>query len=61
MLGESGDGLEWPDHGEGGGDGASAGSEEENVVRWRWTARGKASRPGRSGRVRWRCWQTQLA
>ena len=48
VLGEGGDGLERPGHGEVSGGGASAGSEEESDVRWRWTARGKVSRPGRS-------------
>ena len=48
VLGEGGDGLEGPGHGEVGCGGASAGSEEESGVRWRWTARGEASRPGRS-------------
>ena len=56
MLGEGGDGLERPSHGEVGGGGASAGSEEEDVVRWRWTARDEASRPRRSGRSRRRHW-----
>jgi len=56
VLGEGGDGLERPGHGEVGGGGASAGFEEEDIVRWRWTARGEASRPGRSGRARWRYW-----
>ena len=32
VLGEGGDGLERPGHGEVGGGGASAGSEEEDVV-----------------------------
>ena len=32
MLGEGGDRLEWPGHGEVGGGGASAGSEEEDVM-----------------------------
>ena len=53
MLGEGGDGLEWPGHGEVGGGGASAGSEEEDVVRWCWTVRDEASRLGRSARM-WR-------
>ena len=61
VLGEGGDKLERPGHGEFGGGGALAGSEEEDVVRWRWTARDEASRPGRSGRSRRSCWQTQLA
>ena len=56
VLGEGRDELEHPGHGEVSDGGASAGSEEEGVVRWRWTARGKASRPGRSGRARRRYW-----
>ena len=52
VLGEGGDGLERRGHGEVDGGGAPAGSEEEDAVGWRWTARGEASRPGRSGRVR---------
>ena len=48
VLGEGGDGLEWPGHGEVGDGGASVGSEEESDVRWCWTARGEVSRPGRS-------------
>ena len=56
VLGEGGDGLERPGHGEVSDGGASAGSEEEGVVRWRWTARGEASKPGRRGRSRRRHW-----
>ena len=56
MLGEGRDGLERPGHDEVGGGGASAGSEEEGVVRWHWTARGEASGPGRSGRARRMYW-----
>ena len=48
-------------HGEVGGGGASAGSEEENSVRWHWTARGEANRPGMSESAGRREWQTQLA
>ena len=60
-LDEGGDELERLGHGEVGGGGASVGSEEEDVTRWHWTARGEASRPGRSGRARRRGWQMQLA
>jgi len=61
VLGEYGDGLERPGHGEVSDGGASAGSEEEDVARWRWPAKGEASRLGRSGRAKRSCWQTQLA
>ena len=56
VLGEGEDGRERPGHGEVSDGGASTGSEEEDVVRWRWTARDEASRPGRSGRARRRYW-----
>ena len=61
VLGEGGDGLERRGHGEVNGGGAPAGSKEEDTVGWRWTARGEVSRPGRSGRARRSCWQTQSA
>ena len=61
VLGEYGDGLEHPSHGEVSDGGASAGSEEEDIARWRWPARGEARRSRRSGRARRSCWQTQLA
>ena len=41
--------------------GAPAGSEEDEVVRWRRSARGEASRSGMSGRARRSFWPTQLA
>ena len=59
-LGEGGDVLDRRDHGEVDDGGAPAGSEEDDVARWRWPARGEASRSGMSGRARRSFWPTQL-